>query len=185
MSVCIGQGSLFLLALCLRTVPLPWAAAGGLAALLHEGGHLLALVCCGGHLRRICLRPGGAVLETGGLGPLSAGLCALAGPACGLLLLPLYPRLPRLAVCGLTQSVFNLLPLPASDGALVAQLLCDRCLPPQQSLRLQQGLSLLCLTGLVALAFPAAALLPFPPAIIPILLIFKLRAGKNPCIYPL
>ena len=50
--------------------------------------------------------------------PLKADLCCvLAGPTASLLLGLLLPVAPRLALCGIVQGVYNLLPLGTLDGA--------------------------------------------------------------------
>ena len=103
------------------------------AVILHETGHWLALRWNGARLRRLRLAPGGLVMDYDGA--LSAGaeaLCALAGPAFGLLWAGLAAAvggsfLLRSAGASLCLTVFNLLPiLPLDGGRTVAALAGDR-----------------------------------------------------------
>ncbi len=95
------------------------------AALCHELGHAAALRACGVPLRQLRLNFGGAVLETGEMSYRQEMLCALAGPAVNLLLLPLGRQFPLFATLSLCLAVFNLLPVAPLDGgrALRAALL--------------------------------------------------------------
>ena len=182
MEIRIRSGFWFLLALMVRTLPLPWLSAGLLAAALHEFSHLLALYLFGGRCRRLYLSPGGAVLEASALAPGAVFCCALAGPAGSLMLGLVRPILPVLSLCGILQGLWNLLPLPCSDGGLMLSLLLERCLPPRYCVFVLRFAAVL---SLAALPFLPEIRRFFPSAIIPIVLIFTLRAGKKPCKYPL
>ena len=95
-----------------------------LAAVIHEAGHILAVALCGGRLYRIRLHIGGAELIAA---PLSSGrelLCILAGPAAGALTVLAWKVFPELAMAGLLQTAFNLLPLPNLDGGRAVRNIC-------------------------------------------------------------
>ena len=58
---------------------------------------------------------------------LAGFVIALAGPFGGLVLLLTARWLPRLAICGLMQSVFNLLPISPLDGSRAVSAMLQRC----------------------------------------------------------
>lgn len=104
-----------------------------LAALLHEGGHLLACLLLGIPVQRLRLTCCGGILETRGALEGRIGLLiALAGPAMNLLtvcvLLPLADTEWAAVLLGvsLVLGLFNLLPMLPLDGgrAAYALLLC-------------------------------------------------------------
>lgn len=112
-------------ALLIMTVPLPWLAASFTAALLHELGHICVVLLCGGRITDLRIGLGGAVLHSGGMKPIHSILSIAAGPAVSLSLLFLFPWLPRFALCGAAQGLFNLLPIfPLDGGRMVGELVC-------------------------------------------------------------
>lgn len=118
----------FLGGLLLLVVPLPWLAAWAAAAGVHELGHLAAIALCGGKLQGFRMGLGGAELEISGLTHNRELICSLAGPALGLLLLFLCRTSPRLALCALVQSAYNLLPVfPLDGGRALRSLLSGFC----------------------------------------------------------
>lgn len=112
----VGPGWALLIALLFYVNPigcfLPFCAA----SIVHEIGHILTLILLDVPLRRLRLRLGGAVLETGPMNHREELICALAGPAANLLLLPVGRIWPKLAAFSLLLALFNLLPFPALDG---------------------------------------------------------------------
>ena len=83
-----------ILAGMLLTLPLPWVTAMLIAAGLHEGAHFLALRLCGRAVGVLQIGTGGASIPMPQLGRRQELLCALAGPASGLLLLFLMRWFP-------------------------------------------------------------------------------------------
>ena len=111
-------------ALMVLLFPLRMLAGIVLAASVHELGHILALILCGGQLQRICLRAGGAKIEATPLPPGRALMCTLAGPAAGALTILAWNTFPELAVAGLVQTGFNLLPIYPLDGGRALRNIC-------------------------------------------------------------
>ena len=120
-----ADGGFFLvLALMLLLFPLRVVAGIVLAALIHECGHLIAVRLTGGRVLAIRLRAGGARIETAPMEPGKAALCALAGPAAGSLTIFAGCFFPELALAGLVQTIFNLLPIYPLDGGQVVRNIC-------------------------------------------------------------
>ena len=116
----------FWIVLSLMALLFPFRVLAGLilAAAVHELGHLLALRLCGGQVMRIFLRAGGARIEAA---PLKLGrelICILAGPAAGAATILAWRIFPELALAGLLQTAFNLLPLPYLDGGRAWRNIC-------------------------------------------------------------
>ena len=107
-----------LLALALLVLPLSWLAAAVTAALFHELCHGAVAVALGGSLGNIRLGERGASMEVGGLSNGRELLAAAAGPV-GSLGLLLGRCFPRLALCGLVQGFYNLLPIYPLDGGRI------------------------------------------------------------------
>ena len=118
-------GFWLVLALMLLLFPLKFLAGVLIAALVHECGHLLAIRLTGGQVLSLRLRAGGAEIETAPMKPGKEALCAIAGPAAGALTIFAWQWFPELAVAGLVQTVFNLIPVyPLDGGRLVRNICC-------------------------------------------------------------
>ena len=63
------------------------------------------------------------MLETGSMTIREELLCALAGPAGSLSLLLVSEWIPRIALCGMVQGLFNLIPAGNLDGGRVLRCL--------------------------------------------------------------
>lgn len=111
-------------ALMLLLFPLRFLLGVLLAAAIHECGHLLAIRLAGGRVRHIRLRPGGISIEAAPMERGKETLCALAGPAAGTLTILAWRAFPELALAGLVQTVFNLIPIYPLDGGRVARNIC-------------------------------------------------------------
>lgn len=168
-------------ALLLLTLPLPWLAAAGAAAGIHEAGHLLAIRFLGADARKIQVGSTGAKIHTAFSEPWREFLCAAAGPAAGLLLLTAVRWFPRTAVCGLVQSAYNLLPIYPLDGGRMLFCVLEGMAPGKAEKITQaagQGMAWLLLTGALA------AILCRQPGIALLLGTTALRSGalgKIPC----
>ncbi len=151
----IDPWAYLLAAALMLTLPLDWLIAAAAAAAFHEGCHLLAIRLLGGRVTGMRIGAGGAVIGTSLPGTGRELLCALAGPVGSLLLAGLYRTLPKLAICGGIQGLFNLLPVYPMDGGRALRC-CIRLLWPNAGERLEDRVEL----GLIlALAAAGAALL--------------------------
>ena len=124
MNISADRGFFPVLALMLLLFPLRFLVGVLLAALIHELGHLLALKIAGGRVLSIRLRSFGARIEAAPMSPCRTALCALAGPAAGALTIFAWKSFPELALAGLVQTVFNLLPVYPLDGGRALRNIC-------------------------------------------------------------
>lgn len=109
-------GFWIVLALMLLLFPLRFLSGVLLAAAVHELGHLMVIWCTGTKVRCLELHSAGARLLTEPMEPGQELLCALAGPAAGALTMLAWRDFPELALAGVVQTAFNLLPLGQLDG---------------------------------------------------------------------
>ena len=116
-------------ALALLTMPLNWLLAAAFAAGFHELCHVILVILLGGQLYSLRMRIGGAVIEASLPGRFREVLAILAGPLGSLALFFLYRFWPELAVCGVVQGIFNLLPLPHLDGGRILHGTLEGLLP--------------------------------------------------------
>ena len=120
----IEGGFWLVLALMLLLFPLRFLAGVLMAALVHECGHLLAIRLTGGQVLAVRLHGGGARIETTPMEPGQEVICALAGPGMGALTIFAWRVFPELALAGLAQTVFNLIPVYPLDGGRVVRNIC-------------------------------------------------------------
>ena len=85
-------------------------------------------------------------MEVSGLDTKGELLCALAGPV-GSLLLALLP-FPMLALCGLCQGLFNLLPIMPLDGGRVLGCILEMTLP-QYRKKIERAMEILLMIGAI------------------------------------
>jgi stage IV sporulation protein FB len=122
---CTFNFSFFIyLVLLLLILPLPWFLGALLAALVHELCHILAVFLCNGSVLSIQATYKGAEIEAAPMAQQKICLCALAGPAGSFLCLLVSEYFPEMALCGLVQGAYNLLPLYPLDGGRALRCIC-------------------------------------------------------------
>lgn len=145
LNISLSPGLLIWLAAAVLLLPLRWILAWSVAVCVHELGHFTVLKLLKLPVYAMEAGTGGARISTAFCMPWQEAVCALAGPMAGMLLLLLAPVFPRVAVCGVFQSLYNLLPVYPLDGGRIT-----RCLAGEKIGRILQNL---CLAGLMALGF--------------------------------
>lgn len=122
----IEAGFFLVWAALLLILPLDWCFAAFLAAAIHELCHMGMLILLGGRVRSIQIGISGAVIEGSADGAGENIAATLAGPAGSLLLLLFLREFPKLALCGLVQGAYNLLPIFPLDGGRALQYVLMR-----------------------------------------------------------
>ena len=120
----VEGGAWIVLGLAVLLLPLRVLLGVVLAAAVHEIGHLTAMYFLGVPVLGIVFRPSGARIEAGPMEPGVEVICALAGPVAGAVTIFAWKWFPELAVAGLVQTVFNLIPIYPLDGGQVARNIC-------------------------------------------------------------
>ena len=168
----IESGAFFLLAMGILVLPLDWLFAALLAAAVHELSHYLIARLLGARCLSFRIGMGGAVMEFTEMGRWEELLAAAAGPAGSFLLLVFVSYYPQLAVCGLVQGAFNLLPVWPLDGGRIAV-----CLLGEWAKILKWGTLLL----LLGLGICAGWLFGISPFLMITILAIKAFLRKIPC----
>ena len=109
------------LAFALIIIPAGWIAAWILAVSAHELGHILACKFCNVRIHRIEVDLRGARIHTEGMSCGKQIICSFAGPFCGCCLILLLKWYPKVALCVLIQTIYNLLPIQGTDGGCILQ----------------------------------------------------------------
>lgn len=170
-------------ALMLILIPLPWLLAWFFAAALHELFHCLAVYLSGRRVLGIQIGMDGARIRTGALTELETLLCAIAGPAGGLLLIFTASMFPKLAVCAFLQSAFNLLPIYPLDGGRALHSLAKLMFSEKAANKLCLAVEVLFLAGLLLFGVFGAVVwnLGVLPIIFAGLLAVRVKKIKIPC----
>ena len=179
----VSASACILFALMLLVLPLRWLLAAVLAAAVHEACHGVAVRCFGGRICAVQIAAGGARMEATPLNHGAEVICSLAGPVGGLLLLIFAKWIPRVALCGAFQSLWNLLPLYPLDGGNALRNLTKLLLPRDKADLLCRAIEFLCVAALVILGFYGSVvlrlgLIPLLPGVISLM---STKYGKTPC----
>lgn len=152
-------------AFLLLTVPLRWLLAALLAALVHECGHAAAIFLSGGKIRTLRIGAFGACMDVAEMPPWKEFFCTLAGPAASFFLLFFAREIPRTAVCGLVQGIYNLLPVYPLDGGRMLHCVLRKLAGEKTGLRMASMVEtafrwLLALCGIAAAVMLRIGLIP-------------------------
>lgn len=162
-------------------IPLRWLVAAVAAALVHECGHLLMLWLLDVPVTGVCVAFGGASIETAPMSNREELLSAMAGPAAGLLLLPLARWIPCTAICAAVQSLYNLLPMGQRDGGRVLRCILQRLTPRASGICIGVEFTLRGLTLVAAAAAMVYLRLGILPLVIVLYVCAKSVLRKFPC----
>ena len=115
------------LALSFVLIPIRWVFAWFVASFVHELCHLIALRIFRCDVKTIRFGIFGAVITGAPMSDFPAIICSLAGPIGSFLLCFLSRWIPRIAVCGLIQCVYNLIPIQPLDGSKILERILSMC----------------------------------------------------------
>lgn len=183
MKVYVSSMACVYLSLILLAIPLRWVFAWVFAAGFHELLHVIALWLYGIKIEHIEIGLYGAKIQTLDLAPDQMVICALAGPLGGVLLLSLWRYFPRLALCALAQTLFNLVPILPLDGGQALQGLLRLILPERWVNTANKAIEFILFTALTAVSI--LAIVTWKLGILPLLLTTALaihrKNRKIPC----
>lgn len=169
-------------AVLVMVLPLPWLLSAIFAAMIHEFWHIAAVLVMGGRITKVRVAAGGAQIEAHLAGKAAQAVAVLAGPVGSLMLLFLCHAVPGIALCGLAQGVYNLLPLPSLDGGRALRLFLSGICPGKAEI-ICTGAEILCTSLLLAAAFwyMKALSLGFWPIMAALVPVSGLFRRKIPC----
>ena len=170
-------------ALMLLLLPLRWLSAAFFAACFHEGCHYVALRLCKSRPGKIAVGATGITMQIGDLSCGQELFCALAGPLGSICLIFLGKAFPRLAICGVAQGLYNLLPIYPLDGGRILHCGARLCFSPIQAQRICIGVRYLCFLGICFFGLYATFVLGLGPLPLGVgaLLLMKGKKAKYPC----
>lgn len=121
-----NTGFLLLCAGAIFLLPIKWLFGFAIAAIVHELAHYAALLILGVQIYAVEIGEKGIVIRTEPLSNKQEFICAIAGPAGGLLLMFATYRIPHISVSAFVQSFYNLLPFECLDGGRTLRCLLSK-----------------------------------------------------------
>ena len=168
------------ISLSLLLVPWRWVISWVIAIAVHEFFHFIAIRLCKCEVWQIDVALDGVSMKTQFDRPWTELVSTVAGPL-GSICLGLFANIvPRIAVCGYMQFLFNLLPIYPNDGGRVLKVLFQRWMP---SSMIVKALSLLnsCICGLILIGSIYMSI-RYRLGLIPVLTALMISARiKKPC----
>ncbi len=179
----ISGWSCVLLAMLCLTVPVDWMFSGLAAAAVHELCHLFSVKLLGGRIHGLAIGASGAVIVSSPLTPGREICSILAGPAGSLALLLLRRWFPGLALCGLVQGLFNLLPVFPLDGGRALAVLCCQVFPGKAGAGICRGIAAAVLVLMVLAGYWGSFVekLGAAPVLLSILVLLSAMKTKISC----
>lgn len=163
----------------LLLVPIPWASAWLFSAAWHELCHCISLKLCSHSIEEIVIGANDTEIRTGCLSEKETVICALAGPIGGLILLLFSEYFPKLGLCALLQSAFNLLPVYPLDGGRALRSIVCLLFPDRIAKNICNGVeAFLIILMLLGISFLNLGIFP---VVIVVLIICKIKKIKIPC----
>ena len=172
----------FLAVLCILFIPLFWLFPLVIASVFHELCHILVLLLLKGKITAIRIQADGCRIDTDQIKESRQFLSILAGPLGSLSLILIGGIAPRVAVFGLIQGLYNLIPVLPMDGGRLLRLVLYRSDPQRaDSIQGWVAISICIFVDLLAIAFSVAVSGGWILLIIVFLWNLKVLPGKTPC----
>ena len=183
MSLFISSGYCVLLAFMILVLPLQWIMPAMIAAFFHELAHYLAIRACSHKNTSVHVYSFAAQMILPEMSKARELLCALAGPIGGASLIFLAQQFPRLAICAMAQSLYNLLPVYPLDGGRALRCILQMLLLPSEAEFLEAFIMWLTIGLLLLLSLYCFAILQMGllPLLATIFLAIRAKDGKMPC----
>ncbi len=124
--ISIKTDFIIILALSLLIMPIQWIVSWLVATAFHELFHFITLKLCGFRIFRMEVGLNGAIMDTDLSDNKKEIFCVLSGPIGSILLIFIGRWLPRVAVCGLFQCLYNLIPIYPLDGGRAVRCILKR-----------------------------------------------------------
>lgn len=165
------------LALAIVLLPIKWLIAWIVAILVHEIFHYIALRLFGYPICQIHIGLHGVKMVTEESRGKSGVCCALAGPLSGFLLLFFVRWIPRIGICGLVLSVYNMLPFYPLDGGRALRCILQGVIKNGAAIKIHRGIEIAVFAAIVIMLLIIFILLGLK--ILPVIGIACLLAGKS------